>query len=215
MNKSEGQISFLLADDHIIVRQGVALLIEDVFPQATIIHASTISQIENIADSHSIDFAVLDAQYPDGNCSEILQQLKLKQPDLKILIFSSYEEDIYALKFLNIGADGFLSKLSDENEIKNAIISLCRNGSYVSPFVEKLRQLNTHNSLILSPFESLTDREMHIAKLLTEGQGNLEIANELCLKQNTISTFKKRIFEKLKIDSVVELIELTKRYNDF
>lgn len=215
MNKSEEQISFLLADDHVIVRQGIALLIEDIFPQATVIHASTIAQIENALDTHSIDFAVLDAQYPDGNCSQILPQLKQKLPDLKVLIFSSYEEDIYALKFMNLGADGFLSKLSDEDEIKNAIISLYEKGSYISPFVEKLKQLKSHNLVSLSPLESLSEREMHIAKLLSKGQGNLEIANQLSLKQNTVSTFKKRIFEKLQIESVVELIELIKRYNDF
>lgn len=212
---NNSRISFLLADDHMIVRQGVELIIRDLYSDILVFNASSISQIKNIFEKNHIDFAILDAQYPDGNCSEILESLKKTNPNLKILIFSSYEEEIYATRFFDIGADGFISKLSDEVEIKNAIISLYENGEYKSPFIKKLLTLQKHNSSLLNPLANLSEREMQIAKLLADGCGNLEIANELSLKQNTISTYKKRVFEKLNIDSIVELNNLIKRYNDF
>ena len=209
MNSSDSKsFNILLADDHMIVRQGMQLIIEDLVENASIYTASSLVQIREQINLHRFDIAILDAQLQDGNCLSILPEFKRLQPDVKIMVFTSFEEENYALKFIHAGADGFLSKLSEEAEIQTAVSELIENGTYFSAFTKKLLAVSSLNQNLLNPLNQLTDRELQIAELYAKGAGNLEIANALDLKQNTVSTFKKRIFKKLKINSLVELIEL-------
>jgi DNA-binding NarL/FixJ family response regulator len=203
-------IKVLLADDHLIVRQGLQFLIEEVLENVHFKHVSSIKQtLENI-QNESFDFLVLDAQFPDGLSLSVVSEIKKTQPDLKILIFTSFAEEHFALKFISAGANGFLSKMSEEESIKLAIRDIFEKGYYYSSLTEKLLELSKFNPSLVNPLLQLSERELEIAKLMTQGFGNLEIANSLNLKQNTVSTFKKRIFEKLNIDSIVDLIDLVK-----
>lgn len=211
MNQSEKKsVTFLLADDHNIVRQGIQFVIEDLVEDCRIFHASSIQQILENVKQTPIDIAILDAQFPDGNSLSVIPEIKKLQPKIRILIFTSFEEENYSLKFINAGADGFLSKLSEETEIRKAISEMLENGKYFPPFTQKLLELSARNPNLLNPLNQLSERELQVAELLAKGFGNLEIANELSLKQNTVSTFKKRIFEKLNIENLVDLIDLMK-----
>lgn len=211
MNKS---IKFLLGDDHNIVRQGLQFVIEDVVESTEIIHASSLEQILNQIKSNSFDIAILDAQFPDGNSLSIISEIKQIQPEIKILIFTSFEEENYSLKFINEGADGFLNKLSEEAEIQNAIQEMIEKGKSFPPFTTKILQLSDQQVALLNPLNQLTERELEIATLYAKGLGNLEIANSLSLRQNTVSTFKKRIFDKLKVETLVDLIDLVRIHHD-
>ena len=206
----EKNIKFLLADDHNIVRQGIQFIIEDISENAEIFHASSIQQIREQISKNTFDIAILDAQLPDGNCIAIIPEIKKIQPEIRIMVFTSFEEENYALKFINAGANGFLSKISEEDEIRKAISEMMENGEYFSPFTKKLWELSSRNPELLNPLNQLSEREIQIAELYAKGFGNLEITNALSLKQNTVSTFKKRIFEKLNISTLVELIDLMK-----
>lgn len=215
MSKSENKpLKFLLGDDHNIVRQGIQFVIEDIVANVEIIHAASLEQILNRVKSHPLDIAVLDAQFPDGNSLSIVAEIKSFQPEIKILIFTSFEEENYSLKFIKEGADGFLSKMSEEEEIHNAIREIIKNGKYLPPFTQKMLQFSDEQIALLNPLNQLTERELEIALMYTKGYGNLEIANSLSLRQNTISTFKKRIFDKLKITTLVELIDLIRIHHD-
>lgn len=211
MNKS---IKFLLGDDHNIVRQGLQFVIEDVVENTEIIHASSLEQILNQVKSNSFDIAILDAQFPDGNSLSIISEIKQIQPEIKILIFTSFEEENYSLKFINEGANGFLNKLSEEAEIQNAIQEMIEKGISFPPFTQKMLHLSDHQVALLNPLNQLTERELEIAILYAKGLGNLEIANSLSLRQNTVSTFKKRIFDKLKVETLVDLIDLVRTHHD-
>jgi DNA-binding NarL/FixJ family response regulator len=208
------RLTFLLGDDHIIVRQGIAIMIEDMVEDAVIHHATTLEQIVDCVKSNQIDIAILDAQYSSGNCLSILGELKTISPDIKILIFTSFDEEMYSLKFIKEGADGYLNKQSDEEQIKEALESMIENGEYYPPFTKRMRELSIANPDILNPLSQLSEREIQIAELYARGYGNLEIAIELSVKQNTVSTYKKRIFEKLKIETLVELIDLMKIHHN-
>lgn len=211
MNKS---IKFLLGDDHNIVRQGLQFIISDVVENPEIIHASSLEQILEQIKSNSFDIAILDAQFPDGNSLSIIAEIKQIQPEIKILIFTSFEEENYSLKFINEGADGFLNKLSEEIEIQKAIQEMIENGSSFPPFTTKMLQLSDEHIALLNPLNQLTERELEIAILYAKGYGNLEIANSLSVRQNTVSTFKKRIFDKLKVETLVDLIDLVRIHHD-
>lgn len=211
MNKS---IKFLLGDDHNIVRQGLQFIISDVVENPEIIHASSLEQILEQIKSNSFDIAILDAQFPDGNSLSIIAEIKQIQPEIKILIFTSFEEENYSLKFINEGADGFLNKLSEEIEIQKAIQEMIEKGSSFPPFTTKMLQLSDEHIALLNPLNQLTERELEIAILYAKGYGNLEIANSLSVRQNTVSTFKKRIFDKLKVETLVDLIDLVRKHHE-
>lgn len=212
MNLETTTLTFLLADDHHIVRQGIRFLLSDLVDSYTILEASNLKGIKDTLANYEVDIAIMDAQYPDGNCLSILPELRQLYPKLKMLIFSSFEESDHSLKFIEAGANGFLNKLSSENEIEQAIQSMIEKGEYTSALTRTLMNMSQHNPNLQNPLNKLSARELQIAELLAKGYGNLEIANELSLKQNTISTFKKRIMEKLGLNSLVELIQLVKTH---
>jgi len=207
MNKS---IKFLLGDDHNIVRQGLQFIISDLVENPEFIHAPSLEKILDKIKTNSFDIAILDAQFPDGNSLSMIDEIKKLQPKLKILIFTSFEEENYSLRFIHEGADGFLNKLSEETEIRKSIQEMIEKGKSFPPFTAKMLQLSDESIALLNPLNQLTERELEIAVLYEKGFGNLEIANELSLRQNTISTFKKRIFEKLKVSTLVDLIDLVR-----
>lgn len=202
------EIVFLLADDHSIVRQGMALLIDEILPDARVYQTSSLQKIVETVMEKEIDIAIIDAHFPDGNSLHILSQLKNANPDLKILIFSGLEEELHALKFIKGGANGYLSKLSEEEDVKQAVSDMVNKGEYFSETVRKLLIEFVYNPNLINPLKSLTARELQIAEMYADGHGNLEIANALDIKQNTVSTIKKNIFTKLKVDNIVELIEI-------
>lgn len=201
-------LKILLADDHLIVRQGLQFIIEEIYEDSTYFHASTLKKVLELLALDTFDVLILDAQFPDGISLSIISEVKIIQPEIKLLIFTSFEEEHYSLKFIEAGANGFLSKLSEEDVICSAIKAIVEEGQYYPVLTKKLLEITQYSAHFSNPLYHLSERELQIAKLLVEGLGNLEIANELNLKQNTISTFKKRIFEKLKIDSLIDLIKV-------
>ncbi|TZF95317.1 response regulator transcription factor [Chryseobacterium panacisoli] len=207
------EIIFLLADDHSIVRQGMEIVISDIVPNAKVYQTSSLHQVLELIESKGIQMAIIDAHFPDGNSLHILPQMKSVNPDLKVLIFTGLEEDLHGLKFIKAGANGYLSKLSEEEEVREAITAFIEKGEYFSDLLRNLLVQLVYNPDLISPLNSLTKRELQIAELYAEGYGNLEISNSLNIKQNTVSTIKKNIFEKLKIENMVELVDLIKTHH--
>lgn len=201
---------YLLADDHSLIRQGIVFLIEDLGLDCEILQASNLQQVLDFVKEYTIDIAIIDAHFPDGNSLTILPEIKKINPEIKILIFTGVDENSQSLKFINAGANGFLSKLSDEEIIKQAIFKMHNEGEYISQATQALLMNSLRDPNLINPLFSLSERELQIAKMYAEGFGNLEIANNLNIKQNTVSTIKKRIFDKLNIENIVELIELVK-----
>ena len=205
-------INFLLADDHSLIRQGIVFVLEDMEIDCHIYHASNLQQVMHSITANDIDIAIIDAHFPDGNSLSITAEIKKISPQTKILIFSGIDETVQALKFLNEGANGFLSKLSEEDELKQAISKIINEGEYISAVTQVLLMNSLRNRHLINPLLSLTERELQIAEMYAEGMGNLEIANKLDIKQNTVSTLKKRIFDKLKVENIIELVDIMKAH---
>lgn len=206
-------INFLLADDHSLIRQGVEFLIEEIGFEGDVFHASTLQKVLETVEMQPIEIVVIDAIFPDGNSLNIISEIKRIKPEVKILVFSGVDESTQSIKYINAGANGFLSKLSEENEIKEAILKIHQTGKYISLITQGVLIDSLHNPNIVNPLQRLTERELEIAEMYAKGYGNLEIANNLNVKQNTISTIKKRIFDKLHIENVVDLADLIKNYH--
>lgn len=190
----------LLADDHAIIRNGLEFLISTLEKAIVFFHASNKIELYNELHNSEIDLLILDLNFEEGNSLIWLQEIRTNYPKLKIIVFTSFDEAIYKSRVLSLGANAFVSKLSAPDEIKIAVERVI-NG--------EVGTFNSENSTS-SMLNVLSNREMEIALLLIKGYGNLEISNELNIKSTTISTYKQRIQEKLKLNSLPELIEVFK-----
>lgn len=152
----------LIADDHAIVRNGIQFIITDIIENTEILHASSLIQVREYFLQQTFDVLILDAQFPDGNSIKLIPELKEINPTTRILVFTSFEEENYALKFIKAGADGFISKMSTEEEIENAIQQIVNTGSYFSTLTAKLMALSVHNPDLLNPLSQLSERELQI-----------------------------------------------------
>jgi DNA-binding NarL/FixJ family response regulator len=203
---------FLIADDHSVVRQGISLVVKELFSNAVIHTAGSFKDTLKAVNQFKIDLLILDINFPDGNSINIIPEIKTIQPDIKILIFTAYDESIYAMRYLNAGVSGYLNKGCTEDEIKQAVKSMVTTGKFVTQSI-KDRILDSYISKTpINPLEKLSIREVEVARLLIKGYGNLEISELLQIKKTTVSTFKNRVFEKLEIDNLASLIELFQLY---
>lgn len=203
---------FLIADDHSVVRQGLSLLIKELFVNAKIYQSGTLKGTLEVLKGTRIDLLILDINFPDGNSLNSIEELKDIQKDIKILIFTMCDEDIYAMRYLNAGASGYLSKASSEEEMKEALNRMIAAGKYLTSNLKNRISDYYISNKSINPLDQLSVREVEVARLLIKGYGNLEISNLLQIKNTTVSTFKKRIFEKLEIDNLAALIELFQLY---
>ena len=204
----------LLADDHGVVRFGLSLLIKKIRPDAIVEEVDDYRKVLDSIAKSSYDLMILDINMPNGNFQETLEIIKLKHPNTKVMVFSSLDESTYAIRYLKMGADGFLHKLSSEEDMSKAVLKMLDKGSYISEDVKEsmiFNQLNKSNPH-LNPIELLSDREIDVAERMIKGVSLKEISNDLNLHVSTISTYKSRIFKKLAIDSIPELIEVFNFY---
>ena len=208
------EFNFIVADDHTIVRQGVTFILKEIHKNSCVYQLANFSEIIKRLNTTPIDLIVLDISFPDGTSLNIIPTIKKIQPNIKILIFSAFDENIYAIRYLNAGASGYLSKLSNEDEIKLAIKSVLNSGKYISKNIqEKIMDTYIFNKP-KNPLEQLSNREIEIAKLLVEGFSNIDICNTLNIQKSTVSTYKNRIFEKLDVDNLSSLIQIFNFYKD-
>lgn len=206
--------TILLADDHSVVRQGIAMILKEAYKDLTILHAADFEEALKVLRANSVYLLVLDISIPEGKGVQMVELVKAVAPDIKILIFSAYEEDLYAMRYLKAGAEGYLNKLSSETEFKQAFKSMLEEGTYMSDAIKQKIIKSTLKKESDNPLDILSNREIEIARLLVKGEGNLEIANRLNLQNSTVSTYKNRIFEKLSISNTVALVSLLQAYDD-
>ncbi|MGH1516671.1 response regulator [Chryseobacterium sp. JK1] len=192
----------LIADDHYVVRAGTALVLESAYPQLTIDFAEDYEQVKQMLANQYYNLLILDIDMPGTQYKKMISELKTIQSTIKILVFSGYDKDV-AIQYIREGAEGYLNKQSSEDEIKNAVKAVIEKGYFYPAEIIGLIIQNKRDN----PAEKLSSREYEIFKLLADGNGNLEIANKLNIQMSTVSTYKKRIFQKLDVGNIAELIK--------
>jgi two-component system, NarL family, invasion response regulator UvrY len=204
----------LLTEDHSIVRYGTALILKNMASDVTVDESDNFEETLKLIDKKSYDLVILDILIPKGNNLDMIPLLRMKQSDIRILIFSGLDERLYALRYLQAGADGYLMKDSPNHEIVDAIRCVLNNGKYVSPNVRQqmLQSLQQKEEVRQNPMLTLSDREIEVMQLLIQGRAIGEIAQLMNLQVSTISTYKTRVFKKLEVNNVIELAEKRKTY---
>ena len=204
--------SILIADDHEVVRSGLAILVKRMLPQINILQAESLEGAIKQLKKCPVDLMLCDINMPGGNTFQMLHRLRGIQPDLKILVLTAFQMTSYEKKFLQEGANGYLSKTTANEEIQRAIFSILKDGHY---YGSSQKELTGSGGIQMNITELLSYREMEVSRLLIKGWGILEISNALNLQSNTVSTYKKRIFTKLNVNNVPELISLLDSYPDW
>jgi two-component system invasion response regulator UvrY len=204
--------SFLLAEDHSVVRMGITLYIRALYSNATITEAVTFDETIKELNKGSFDLLILDINIPGGDNLEMIGAIRLRQPDIAILIFSSYDELIYGPAYLKAGVNGYLSKTSYAEEIQFAIQKILNGERYMSAAIqEKLlddllnQKKNTQGNTV-----SLSHREMEVMNLFIKGATAKDIKTLLNISDSTISTHKANIFEKMQVTNIIQLAEKVK-----
>jgi DNA-binding NarL/FixJ family response regulator len=202
----------LIVDDHLVVRNGVAMVLEKQIEDVSISNAENFFAAIALLKDFSFDLIILDINIPGGKSTGMISEIRAIQPFVKILVFSAHEEEQYALKYISSGANGYLNKLCSEEKMMFAINSIFETSTYISSEILAMLLETKQSHKSVNPREVLSKRELQIAELLIEGNGNLEISNKLNIHMSTVSTYKARVFEKLKITNLVELINLYKTF---
>ncbi|GAB4021715.1 response regulator [Spirosoma koreense] len=203
-------MTILVADDHTIIRLGLELYLTDILPDANIILCETFPDVLEALDKQEVDLIVLDIDMPGSENSQMIRQIREKIPRILILIYSGLDEKIYALPYIRAGADGYLSKNAPHPEFEVAITSLLNQGKYVSREVNQLmlsKLGQKHPNMADNPLQSLSPGERKVLQLLVEGKWTKDIASTLKLKSTTISTYRKKIFEKFEVTNITELMQ--------
>jgi two-component system invasion response regulator UvrY len=198
-------MKILLVDDHAIVRKGISQLLAR--SKAEVDEASSCSEALTKVAGKDYDIVLLDISMPGRNGLETLKLLKNDKPTLPVLILTMYPEEQYAIRAMKSGASGYLTKDCNPKELLAAIGKITKGGKYVSEtllgiFAEELTRgfpkEKVHHDL-------LSDREYQIARLIANGRTVGQIADEINLSVNTVSTYRMRVLTKLNMRTNSEL----------
>ena len=193
-------MKILLADDHAIVRKGLIELLREEFPDCEIFEAVNSNQVmQQIRDS-SMDILLLDISMPGRNGIETLKQIRTNGVKTPILMLSMHPEDQYAIRALKAGASGFMNKEAATDQLLTAIHSLLNGKKYI-PYSVAERLLDTNDHKDKQLHDLLSDRELDVLQKIASGNTVSEIADQLFLSVNTISTYRARILDKLRLTS--------------
>lgn len=197
---------FLIADDHAIVRKGLAQILRENFPDCTICEAASSNEVLDKVKDGIWDAILMDISMPGRNGLETLKQIRDYGIKAPVLVISMHPEEQYAVRVLKAGASGYLNKETAMEELIQAIQKILSGRKYISAgLAEKMAEgLDVQSGK--APHESLSDRELQVLQRIAAGKTVGEIAAEISLSVNTISTYRSRILEKLNLENNAELM---------
>ena len=194
-------INLMIADDHQMVREGIVQLLE--LDNDIVVNGQARDGYEclNIINKRETDILLLDINMPKMDGLEVLKYIKLNKSDLKVLMLTIHNEIEYLIKAVEIGVDGYVLKDSDFSILKKAIIDVYRGEKFIQPELTPLlnRKMAEKEELNSNLKDPLTDREMQVLKLITEGLYNKEIANILDISERTVKNHVSKIFKKINV----------------
>jgi DNA-binding NarL/FixJ family response regulator len=203
---------FLLADDHHIVRTGLSLIIKDEFSNAEIDECRNGDCVWKKIQHAAYDLLILDISMPGTDSLGLLNNIFAHKPNQKIMIFTMSSVAIYAKKYLALGVKGFINKEAEPSEVRHGIVAILNNRRYFGPDMKHIITEGDTDNQTITPFDSLTIRELEIMNHLVEGKNVSEIAGLLFLHISTISTHKANIMAKLGVSNVVELTKMVELF---
>jgi two-component system, NarL family, invasion response regulator UvrY len=198
-------LKVLVADDFPLIRRGVRDLLVEGIQGVKIGEAGNFHEMLDLLRRKPWDVAVMDISMPGMNGLDALKQMKQEFPDLPVLVFSMHPEEQYAIRMFKAGADGYLTKVSAPEELVKAIKRVHQGGKYVSPSLGEALASTVKAGSEKPPHELLSDREYQVLCLIGSGKTVSQIADKANLSVTTISTYRARILEKMRMKTNAEL----------
>jgi len=197
-------IRVIIIDDHPVVRRGLKQIIAAEQDMQVVGEAENAREALRVIRRTACDAVVLDITLPDASGLDVLSQLKSEHPTLPVLIMSIHDEEHYALRVLKAGASGYLMKNSIPEELIKTIRKITSGGKYINPSLAE-RLASEFVSPGKSPHEKLSDREFQILCLIASGKSLKEIGASLCISDKTVSTYRSRVLEKMRMSTNADL----------
>ena len=198
-------ISVLIADDHTVVRQGLKQILSADKQMSVVAEATNGIEVLRALERARVDVLILDVTMPGKNGLDTLKEVKRNYPALPVLVLSMHPEDQFAIRMLRAGASGYITKESAPEELVEALRKVCSGGKYVSPQLAERLAMFIEDDNTRAPHERLSDREFEILRMLALGKTVTEVADELLLSVKTVSTYRSRVLDKMKMTTNAEL----------
>lgn len=203
-------LKIIIADDHQVVRRGLTLTIDAEKDMRVVGEAENGAGVLALIKKHKPDVVLMDLQMPEVNGVDALKQIRPEFPNLPILILTTFSDDAHVYGALRAGASGFLLKEMSGDELVSAIRGAAQGKPQLHPDIA--RRLMARAPMPDDPFESLTERERGILKLLARGKSNKEIASELSLTEMTVKGYVSDLFVKLGVNDRTQAALMAVRY---
>lgn len=203
--------NFLIADDHPLMHKGLVYLFKHHLQEASIQSAYDGQELFDALLAREYDLLILDVNMPLMSFSDF-EQIVLSYPNLKILIFTQYEDEHIAVRYLKKGAYGFMGKNTSDDNLISVIKTILKGNKTLSPTVMNHMVHNRIGTSMQNPLERLSAREYDIVLEIAKGFTLTEIAEKTNLSLSAISTYKNRAMTKMYVKSLVGLIEMCKEY---
>ena len=205
-------IKVLLVDDHQLVRSGINRILQDAEGIEVVGEASSGEEAISLTREVKPNVILMDVSMPGIGGIEATRKLLRVDENLKIIALTVYADEPYPTSLLEAGASGYLTKGCEVTEIVNAISTVIRGERYLGKDIAQQMALSALPGGKKNPFDKLSQREVQVMLMITQGKKLQDISDKLCLSPKTVSTYRYRIYEKLDVDNDVELTHLAIRH---
>lgn len=199
-------IKVLVVDHHPIIRKGISLMFETSPKIEVVGTVDDGKKLFDFIDNNEVDIIISEIDLPKLNGITALRTLKREYSHIKVIIFSSHPEEVYAISTIKAGASGYLPKTVHTNAIQDALLKVYDNGIYISNNLAQKIAFDEAGNRPSRMYKKLSTREIEVLKLLSVGRKNKEIAQELEINEKTVSTYKARLLRKLNVTNIVDMI---------
>jgi DNA-binding NarL/FixJ family response regulator len=198
-------IRVILCDDHAVVRRGIRDTLSEAVDIKVVGEAGSYSEVRELLRTTPCEVLVLDLNLPGRGGLEVLASLKETETPIRVLVVSMFPEDQYAIRCLRAGAQGYLNKAGNPAELIEAVRTLAQGRKYVTPSVAQMLVDNLATPTSEALHDSLSERELQTLLKIASGKRLSDIAEELMLSPKTVSVYRSRVLEKLKLSNNAEL----------
>ncbi len=200
-------IRVLVVDDHAIIRKGLKQILDDTDDMSVTGEAESGMEAIKMADSGEYDLILLDISLPDKHGVEVLKQIKTNQPQLPVLMLSMHAEDQYAVRSMKAGASGYLNKQSVPSQLVEAVRQVGQGKKYISNELAQQLAAGLSEGFNELLHQTLSDREYQTLCLLASGKKLSEMAEIMSLSTKTVSVYRARLLDKMKLKTNAEAIQ--------
>jgi two-component system invasion response regulator UvrY len=198
-------IRVIVADDHPILRAGMVSVLNASSDLRVVAEAGNGAEVMRAIGATAFDVLLLDVSMPGKTGLDILRQIRKDNARMPILIVSSFPEDQYAIRAIKAGASGYITKMSAPGELVSAVRTVANGRKFITPEIAEMLANAVERPDAATPHETLSDREFQTMKMIAAGHSLTEIAEKLCISVKTVSVYRSRVLEKMRMKSNVEL----------